>query len=366
MNNYLLYILNDDPNSGIPKRHKFLRLVLGKLNYPFILRTSLILQSIDSNWKENLLELQMRLSSLGGEQAASENRINVKADHQINEINAIRAQLDLQRYEINEYKTQLDLQRHIAEKKVNKDRDYEGSILINQNSIIIGRRDDLITRYFAEIGSWDSHIFEALQQNDCKFDGIALDVGSHVGTISIPLSKMFQEVHCFEANDANYQILCANKVLNNSDNLQTYNTPLYSSEIEMSLSHQKDQEIEIPIDSFGKLHPELGSNSGGYTFSENGTGIYSKVSKTIDYYNFQNVRFIKIDAQGCDLEILLGGLKTIQRDKPLIIFEIETHLVAQHKTSFQDIEQKLISFGYSVNVLKEHNDKQRDYICVWK
>jgi FkbM family methyltransferase len=48
------------------------------------------------------------------------------------------------------------------------------------------------------------------------------------------------------------------------------------------------------------------------------------------------VRFIKIDAQGCDLRVLHGLQQTIDRCRPLIVFEWEKDYAAWHGDTWED------------------------------
>ncbi len=45
--------------------------------------------------------------------------------------------------------------------------------------------------------------------------------------------------------------------------------------------------------------------------------------KTLDDYAFENVCLVKIDVEGHELEVLKGGVQTLQRERPVILVEIE-------------------------------------------
>ena len=44
--------------------------------------------------------------------------------------------------------------------------------------------------------------------------------------------------------------------------------------------------------------------------------------QTLDSHHFENVGLIKIDTQGHELRVLRGGIETLEKNKPVVVFEI--------------------------------------------
>ena len=65
--------------------------------------------------------------------------------------------------------------------------------------------------------------------------------------------------------------------------------------------------------------------------------------KTLDDYAFANVKFMKIDVGGHEIEVLKGAKETIIREKPVMIIEIE-----QRRLDFpmDNVFELLKSYGY--------------------
>ena len=65
----------------------------------------------------------------------------------------------------------------------------------------------------------------------------------------------------------------------------------------------------------------------------------------LDFYNLENVDFIKIDAEGYEPFVAQGGYKTIERCKPIILYECKDHPVRYglHADSIRSI---LAPLGY--------------------
>ena len=70
--------------------------------------------------------------------------------------------------------------------------------------------------------------------------------------------------------------------------------------------------------------------------------------RTLDDYAFRNVKFIKIDVDGHELEVLKGAKITIISEKPVLIIEIE-----QRRLDFpmDNVFELLKSYGYEAYFL---------------
>ena len=137
------------------------------------------------------------------------------------------------------------------------------------------------------------------------FDGkkkrTCLDIGSHIGTHSIPFSRIFERVFSFEPNDSNYEFLLDNIKLNNRKNISPFNVPILDGKKNIQVvRHSTD-------------------NSGCFTTKDSEEG---KESNSIDNLNLEDIDFIKIDVEGREYEVLKGGEKTIIKYKPLIQIEM--------------------------------------------
>lgn len=137
----------------------------------------------------------------------------------------------------------------------------------------------------------------------CKSFRTAIDIGAHVGIMSYQLSQQFQQVHAFEVDTEMYD--CLNQNLRNRkvDNVQTYDVGI----------GDKDADVDI-IRTNKSFSTHIRPNSkGDYKI------------KPLDSFNFQNVDFIKIDAEGFEPLIAQGALNTIIKNKPIILYERKDH-----------------------------------------
>jgi FkbM family methyltransferase len=67
----------------------------------------------------------------------------------------------------------------------------------------------------------------------------------------------------------------------------------------------------------------------------------------LEYYNIPKVHLLKIDAEGMDIDVLVGASKTIQKHFPIIFVEHSDN----RKSVLNELKQFLDQFEYSYNVI---------------
>lgn len=67
---------------------------------------------------------------------------------------------------------------------------------------------------------------------------------------------------------------------------------------------------------------------------------------------------IKIDAEGAELDVLLGGEKTFREYKPVLILGLHPRFVKQKGDSFEAIWNLLEAMGYEVRINETQLSKQ--------
>ncbi len=230
--------------------------------------------------------------------------------------------------------------------------------------VFVLKSGDLISEFVALQGCWDSHLIPILEQVARKRQGTAVDVGAHLGLLSAAMAKHFRRVISFEPNDFNYRLLVANMSINRLLHVECCKTPLFSKAVQLSLGKPEDQEIPLPIKSTNDFDGFEASNLGAYSFTQEGTGIFPATARTLDSYALDDVAFLKIDTQGADGEVVRGALDTIRRCQPVVVFEWEDLLSRKYETSIEDVMRLFWEANYNVDLLKQTNEKQSDYIAT--
>lgn len=230
--------------------------------------------------------------------------------------------------------------------------------------VFLLKSGDLISESVREDHAWDKHVIDALERSLNGRDQLAVEVGAHLGLLTVPLGRRFKRVLAFEPNGFNYRLLTANMALNGLREVACINEAVFSECVELSLAKSEKQEIPVSVGADGSFDGWSATNLGAYSFSPEGSGIFGAMARTLDSYQLNDVAFLKIDAQGADGEVLAGAAETIRRCRPLIVFEWEDELSKNFRMSKADVERQLESDGYVIELLKEHNAKQRDFLAV--
>jgi FkbM family methyltransferase len=173
-----------------------------------------------------------------------------------------------------------------------------------------------------EMSSLDSHIIlhgildDYLLHNVYKYisDGIFLDVGANAGYYSLVFARQGMKCFAFEPIKHIYNKLVKNVELNNLD----------ITCLDVAVQDDPDKEF-INIYSIECVDGDNLTNDGLSSLVNIGlyrTGTHLVKATTLDKFcENKNISFIKIDAEGFDYNIIVGGLETIKRCKPKILYE---------------------------------------------
>jgi FkbM family methyltransferase len=139
--------------------------------------------------------------------------------------------------------------------------------------------------------------------------GRAIDVGANEGIYSYVLSQICHVVEAFEPQSGPRSILAAySQVSQAKVNIH----PVCLSEANGSAM------LHIPIDNGRNLVYRASLRQPGGDYETLTVGV-----RKLDDYKFERVSLIKIDVEGHEIEVIRGGLETIQRNQPILLVEVE-------------------------------------------
>ena len=175
--------------------------------------------------------------------------------------------------------------------------------------------DQYIGKSLSEYGEWSEAEVGLLKQLLANNENI-IEVGSNIGTHTIPLAKQVLKggfVYAIEPQYQNYKLLLDNVKDNELNNIKVLKIAVSS------------KEGEAYMNTFDQSIP---SNYGdSKIFSFNFKNAESVPVKTLDQLFYDNVKekksikLIKCDAQGQELNIILGSRKIIDKYKPYLYLE---------------------------------------------
>ncbi|HEY8878419.1 MAG TPA: FkbM family methyltransferase [Roseateles sp.] len=187
--------------------------------------------------------------------------------------------------------------------------------------------------------------------------GLVLDIGANLGSFTVPMAKAYgaYAFHSFEVQPPIYYQLCANLLLNGLGNVSAHPFGLAqsASEIEVALPNYAD---EINIGSFS-LDPAMRLGVRGGEFR--GETVKVKVVN-LDSLFLEQVRLVKIDVEGLELEVLKGAAGTLLRSGfPPIIYEAwafdwYAEKKAQIEAFLKGLGYVVMNFDGSENFIAQH------------
>ena len=180
--------------------------------------------------------------------------------------------------------------------------------------------------------------------------GIVLDIGANLGSYTVPVAKAHPHLqfHSFEPQRIIYYQLCANVFLNRLDNVYAYQYALSDAEWQEDLE-TPDYATEHNIGAFS-VDPAVREKD----YEVQTHGAVEPISATLlDKFMLNDIRLIKIDVEGHELEVLRGAHHTLIENKyPPIIFESWTW-------KFQDKREALFNYlkdlGYEITEVGQNN-----------
>jgi FkbM family methyltransferase len=177
--------------------------------------------------------------------------------------------------------------------------------------------------------SYQKHKLDEVMNFVKKFD-VCIDIGGHCGLWSMHLVKLFQQVHAFEPVKDHRECYVKNVI---SPNYKLYPYALGNEEKKVS------------------IHTTNGSS--GDSWVQDGDDVECKL---LDSFRIKP-DFIKIDTEGFEYYILLGGEKTIKEHKPTIIVEQKPNKGKNFGLKDTQAVDLLKSWGYTL-----HGQIAGDYV----
>lgn len=226
-----------------------------------------------------------------------------------------------------------------------KIKDYSNFIIKDTHvgKMLLNKNDHYICRDLINKGVWENylhnHFNNYIKKGDC-----VIDLGANNGSHTLLFSKLVGEngqVHSFEPREELFFQLNYNLVTNKCLNTISYKYGISDTE----------KTIYMPSMSIEKSKNFGAESLDTESLEKNDKNIDKIELKTLDSLNLAP-SFIKIDVEGMEDKVLLGGVNTISKHKPVIIIEIHQGDLERLKKIIDDIgykfEQKLSCWDYII------------------
>jgi len=150
-------------------------------------------------------------------------------------------------------------------------------------------------------------------------------------------------VYAFEPEPDNYDRLIDNISLNALDSIRTYNTALGSTTGTLDLYLAE-------------------ANSGAHSAFQSNTNVSDKkvqvpmrtLDSVVEQDSITDIKMIKLDVEGYELEVLRGAVQVLRQQKPMLIVELNDEIQQAAGSSSSSVKELLSSLGYQPhNILED-------------
>ncbi len=164
-------------------------------------------------------------------------------------------------------------------------------------------------------------ILEFLNKQGIKFDN-CLDVGAHVGFWLKDLQNKFKMVYAFEPIEEVRECLL--------NNITKNNYILYP--FGLGQENKKTKVMYMPKET-GNTYVSFDGNR-------------EIEIKRLDDLELPKIDYIKIDAEGYEIEVIKGGKELVNRDKPYIHVEVKQKILDKQGLNAVDIDRFFEEINY--------------------
>ena len=177
---------------------------------------------------------------------------------------------------------------------------------------------------------------------------VVIDIGANIGRYTVIAAKKVQnegKVISIEANPSIFELLRKNIQLNELANVIPLNCAVFSEKTKIKFFVNDD----LRNNQFGTINTDIDN------FANKGLGKHVYVdANTVDSIlsensiEIQEVKWMKIDVEGAELDVIKGSKELISSAQNLRII-VEIHNLSNGTTYHKEITEFLESFGYTID-----------------
>lgn len=219
------------------------------------------------------------------------------------------------------------------------------------DGIFYVQENDVVAKRLLRGEVWEPH-FGAIVRCCVEAGDTVADIGANIGYNTVVLARQVGpqgRVIAFEPQSQIRQQLSLNVV----ENGFSTNVEIFS----YALGDQDGVELELePIDYNAEV-----VNVGDTKVGRGGEKIQLR---TLDSFRIDRLKFLKLDVQGFETNVIRGADKTIKLCRPLMFVEVEEWNLKAQSTSAVELISSILNLEYTIVWIK--NDWPVDQICLPK
>lgn len=176
---------------------------------------------------------------------------------------------------------------------------------------------------------------------------VVFDIGANIGTYSSWVAKWLSskngKVYSFEPQRVVFQMFCANMSINNIFNVHAFQMGLGDKKKKINL---KEVDYNL-MGSYGAFSLNKQNTPEYQTTAIEQTINIDTLDNFVKDHKIKKVDFIKIDAEGMDIDVINGGINTIKKFKPKLLVEY------LNLGSTKDEKSSIEGFGLLDTILRD-------------
>ena len=224
------------------------------------------------------------------------------------------------------------------------------TVNINEIKYVIKNDNDLIQKFLLNNKQWNNNILLIIGQLIKRFNlKHFLNIGCHIGTVALPLSKYIEKVTAIEAYPMTFKHLEEHIRINNIKNIQVFNLAI--GDENKKIYFLDDENIRVKNNT-GGMHVITEEDIVNKRLSSDiHSKKYSNEMKKLDDLNISDLDILLADVEGKEYELLKGGKNKITKYKPIIIVEIwnnNKRNLESMQTTNDEIINYVINLGYKL------------------
>jgi FkbM family methyltransferase len=185
-------------------------------------------------------------------------------------------------------------------------------------------------------------------KNHVKKGMTCIDIGAHFGLFSIFLAKYYQcEVYSFEPTPYTLQILTRHIAFNKVESYITIVPKAVSEKDGVLNFYIQDTKGAVSNSLIDYHHSE-----------EHKTACQMNVTSIDSFSGGKRIDLIKIDAEGEEYQVLIGGNNTIEKSRPIILLSLHRAAMMGRGTTLAMIWEIIKKYRYTVFYNNEKYDKE--------
>lgn len=202
---------------------------------------------------------------------------------------------------------------------------------------------------------YEQHNFRFLKEQVKQGDEV-LDIGAHIGLFAVAASSLVMpkgKVYAFEPADDTIPLLTKTVILNHAGE---------TISIIQAAVGKKNGTATFYVSNI------KGDNSNSMISYKEDRQLFAKevtlyaIDEFVKDQNLQNLRFIKLDVEGAELDALKGAMNTLKTLRPACIVAIHPQPVLAKGDKLEDIYDLITGCGYHITV--EGNPCNRNTFCA--